>query len=97
MLMGRAWACLRRRRRSRDILGTETLPISTRPRPRRHARRRTRAWSGVSATTHEAPRVRDEAQWLGEGWRRVHIVSVPGKAIYLITLERTVGRLRGER
>jgi hypothetical protein len=42
-------------------------------------------------------RKRHEAQWLSEGWRRAHIVSVPGKLIYLITLERTVGRLRGER
>ena len=42
-------------------------------------------------------RKRHEAQWLSEGWRRAHLVSVPGKPMYLITLERDVGRLRGGR
>jgi hypothetical protein len=37
-----------------------------------------------------------EAQWLSEGWRRAHVVSVPGKPVYLFTLERDVGWLRGE-
>ena len=42
-------------------------------------------------------RKRIEAQWLSEGWRRAHVVSVPGKPMYLITLERAVGWLGGER
>jgi len=42
-------------------------------------------------------RKRHEAQWLSEGWRRAHVVSVPRKPMYLITLQRDVGRLRGER
>ena len=42
-------------------------------------------------------RKRHEAQWLREGWRRAHVVSVPGKPMYLMTLERDVGWLRGER
>ena len=42
-------------------------------------------------------RKRHEAQWLSEGWRQAHVVSVPGKPMYLITLERDVGRLRGGR
>ena len=42
-------------------------------------------------------RKRHEAAWLREGWRRAHVVSVPGKPMYLITLERDVGRLRGGR
>jgi hypothetical protein len=42
-------------------------------------------------------RKRHEAQWLREGWRRAHVVSVPGKPMYLMTLERGVGWLRGER
>ena len=42
-------------------------------------------------------RKRHEAQWLSDGWRRAHLVSVPGKPMYLITLERDVGRLRGGR
>jgi len=42
-------------------------------------------------------RKRHEAQWFSEGWRRAHVVSVPGKPRYLITLERDVGRLRGGR
>jgi hypothetical protein len=36
-------------------------------------------------------RKRLEAQWLSEGWRRAHVVSVPGKPVYLITLQRDVG------
>ena len=42
-------------------------------------------------------RKRHEAQWLREGWRRAHVVSVPGKPMYLMTLERDVGWLRGQR
>jgi hypothetical protein len=42
-------------------------------------------------------RKRHEAEWLREGWRRAHIVSVPGKATYLVTLERNVGWPGGER
>lgn len=42
-------------------------------------------------------RKRHEAQWLRDGWRRAHVVSVPGKPMYLVTLERDVGWLRGER
>ena len=41
-------------------------------------------------------RKRHEAGWLREGWRRAHVVSVPGKPMYLITLERDVGWLRGQ-
>jgi hypothetical protein len=42
-------------------------------------------------------RKRHEAEWLREGWRRAHIVSVPGKLTYLVTLERNVGWPGGER
>jgi hypothetical protein len=42
-------------------------------------------------------RKRHEAEWLREGWRRVHVVSVPGTSTYLVTLERNVGWLGGER
>jgi hypothetical protein len=41
-------------------------------------------------------RKRHEAEWLSEGWRRVHVVSVPGEPTYLVTLERNVGWLGGE-
>jgi hypothetical protein len=39
----------------------------------------------------DAARKRLEARWLSEGWRRAHVVSVPGKPVYLITLQRDVG------
>jgi hypothetical protein len=40
----------------------------------------------------DAARTRLEAQWLSEGWRWAHVVSVPGKkSMYLITLQRDVG------
>ena len=42
-------------------------------------------------------RKRHQAAWLSEGWRRAHVVSVPGKPMYLVALERDLGWLRGER